>query len=290
MNVQGRDLGIMTPQLMSCGLALAGFLTCLPAFAQEPPATVPTPPAAPAPRPVLENNGKPILLPFQCTSEDVHAAGLTCSEDDPCAVFLELSAVQPAGSRIIVAGNLHSSAVTLFSVLLVTADEGHTWREAHERLRGAALDHVQFLDAETGWISGETMSPLALDPFLMLTTDGGATWRQRLILGDNPENRFGSIQQFSFAAKDSGTLIIDRGQGSDEDRYELYESPNAGESWTIKESSSKALKLKTAPRVADDWRLRADARSQAYHVEHRQGQRWVSVGSFAVKAGVCKPD
>ena len=134
------------------------------------------------------------------------------------------------------------------------------------------------------------MSPLALDPFLMLTTDGGTTWRQRLVLGDNPENRFGSIQQFSFGAKDSGTLIIDRGQGSDEDRYELYESPNAGESWTIKESSNKALKLKTPPRVPDDWRLRADGPTQAYHVEHRQGPRWVSVASFAVKVGACKPE
>ena len=114
------------------------------------------------------------------------------------------------------------------------------------------------------------MSPLALDPFLLLTTDGGATWRQRLILGDNPENRFGSVQQFSFTAKDSGSLIIDRGQGSDEDRYELYESPNAGESWTIKESSSKALKLKSPPVLPAGWRIRADAATQAFHIEHQQ--------------------
>ena len=275
------------------GLALAGLLACSTAVAQEAPPAVPAAqqtPAAPAPNPVLENTGKPILLPFRCTGEDIQSAGLTCTEDEPCPVYLELSAVQPAANRIVLAGNLHSSAVTLSSVLLVTSDEGHTWREAHERLRGATLEHIQFLDAETGWISGETMSPLALDPFLLLTTDGGLTWKQRLVLGDNPENRFGSVQQFSFSAKDSGTLIIDRGQGGDEDRYELYESPNAGESWTIKESSSKALKLKTPPRVTDDWRLRADGPTQAYHVEHRQGQRWESVASFAVKTGACKPE
>ena len=289
--LQSGNLGIMTLRLMSCGLALAGFLTCCRHSRRStPPAAPPPVPAAPAPIRSWRITENRSCCRFNAPAKMCMPPGLTCSEDDPCAVYLELSAVQAAGSRIVVAGNLHSSAVTLFSVLLVTSDEGRTWREAHERLRGAALDHVQFLDAETGWISGETMSPLALDPFLMLTTDGGATWRQRLILGDNPENRFGSIQQFSFAAKDSGTLIIDRGQGSDEDRYELYESPNAGESWTIKESSSKALKLKTPPQVADDWRLRADARSQAYHVEHRQGQRWVSVASFAVKAGVCKPE
>jgi hypothetical protein len=274
-------------------LAVAGLLACWTVVAQEAPPAAPAvqeTPAAPAPNPVLENTGKPIVLPFRCTGEDIQAAGLTCSEDEPCPVYLELSAVQPAGNRIVLAGNLHSAAVTLSSVLLVTSDEGHTWREAHERLRGATLEHIQFLDAETGWISGETMSPLALDPFLLLTTDGGLTWKQRLVLGDNPENRFGSVQQFSFSAKDSGTLVIDRGQGGDEDRYELYESPNAGESWTIKESSSKPLKLKTAPRVTEDWRLRADGPTQAYHVEHRQGQRWESVASFAVKTGTCKPE
>src|ERR1051325_10299585 len=87
------------------------------AFAQEPP---PAKPAveAPAPPPVLENNGKPILLPFQCTEEDVQLSGLTCPEEDPCPVYLELSAVESVGNRILVAGNLHSPAVTMFSPLL----------------------------------------------------------------------------------------------------------------------------------------------------------------------------
>jgi len=271
-------------------LAVAGLLISFNIHAQEQPPPTVTPPTAPAQPPVLENTGKSIVLPFHCTSEDIQAAGLTCSEEEPCSVYLELSAVHATATRIVVAGNLHSSVVTLSSVLLSSSDDGRTWREVHERIRGAGLDHIQFLDAETGWISGETMSPLALDPFLLLTTDGGATWRQRLILGDNPENRFGSIQQFSFTAKDSGSLIIDRGQGSDEDRYELYESPNGGESWTIKESSSKGLKLKLPPPVAAGWRIRADAATQAFHVEHQQGQRWVSVAAFAVKVGVCKPE
>ena len=58
-------------------------------------------PAAPPPVPVLENTGKPILLPFRCTGEDIQAAGLTCSEEDPCPVYLELSAVQATGTRIV---------------------------------------------------------------------------------------------------------------------------------------------------------------------------------------------
>ena len=108
----------------------------------------------------------------------------------------------------------------------------------HERIRGASLDHIQFLDAELGWTSGQVLSPLPQDPFLLLTSDGGKTWRQRVIFS---ESRVGSIQQFHFSAKDSGSLIVDRGPGSEGGRYELYESPDAGETWTIRRNQRPAV-------------------------------------------------
>src|SRR5437763_1187757 len=200
------------------------------AFAQEGPPAKPAP-EAPVPPPVLENNGKPLLLPFHCSEEDIQLSGLTCSEEDPCPIYLELSAVESVGNRIFAVGNLHSPAVTIFSALIASDDAGHTWREAHERIRSAGLDRIQFLDGEIGWIAGERLSPLPQDPFLLLTSDGGKTWRQRSIFDEAAENRLGTIQQFFFAAKDSGSLIIDRGQGAEGDRYELYESPDGGESW-----------------------------------------------------------
>ena len=249
------------------------------AWAQE------QPPASPVP-PVLENAGKPMLLPFRCTEADVQWAGLSCSEDDPCPVYLEVAAVESAAGRIFAAGNIHSSAVTLYSVLLVSEDAGHTWREAHERIRGASLDRIQFLDAEMGWISGQVLSPLAQDPFLLLTPDGGKTWRQRAIFN---ESRFGSIQQFHFSAKESGSLIVDRGPGSEGGRYELYESPDGGESWTIRETSDRPLRLRPSPVAPSDWRARADGPTQSFHLERRQGERWVSVAAFAVKLGACQP-
>lgn len=246
-------------------------------------------PALPAPPPILENNGKPIVLPFACTAEDMQAAGLTCSEEDPCPVYLELTGVEPVGSRIFAAGNLHTQTVTLFSILLGTEDNGHSWREAHERLRGASLDRVQFFDPVTGWASGETLSPLAQDPFLLRTSDGGKTWRQHAVFDESAEDHFGAIQQFSFASRDEGSLIVDRGQGSDGDRYELYESSNGGESWGIRQSSNKALRLKQAPAVNSDWRIRADRQSAAFQLERRQGSAWNAVASFLVKVGSCKP-
>ena len=247
------------------------------------------PPANPVP-PVLENSGKPMLLPFHCTEDDVQWAGLSCSEDEPCPVYLELAAVEsgvPSGpGRVFAAGNIHSSAVTLYSVLLASEDAGHTWREAYERIRGASLDHIQFLDADLGWISGQALSPLPQDPFLLLTSDGGKTWRQRVIF---TESRVGSIQQFQFSAKDSGSLIIDRGPGSEDGRYELYESPDAGETWTIRETSDRPIRLKPSPVAPSEWRARADGPSQSFHLERHQGERWVSVAAFSVKLGACQP-
>jgi len=47
----------------------------------------------------IENTGKPMRLPFECTEADTQAASLNCSEQEPCAVFLELSSVEAAGNK-----------------------------------------------------------------------------------------------------------------------------------------------------------------------------------------------
>jgi photosystem II stability/assembly factor-like uncharacterized protein len=247
----------------------------------------PAPPPAPA---VLENTGKPMSVGFTCTAEDMQAAGLTCSEQDPCPVYLDLTGVESEGTRIFVTGNLHSPAVTLFSELLGSTDGGHTWRELHEHIRAASLDRIQFADSQNGWAAGEVFSPLPQDPFLLLTTDGGETWRERPVFGEDAEDHMGAVQQFWFTDKSSGKLIIDRGQGSGNDEYELYESLNGGESWTIRQSSPKPLRLPAeAGAEAGAWRLRADRATKSFQVEHRVGSEWRAVASFLVSAGVCKP-
>jgi photosystem II stability/assembly factor-like uncharacterized protein len=252
----------------------------------QPPAVTLTP--VPPPVPVLENTGKSMVLPYQCTADDLHWAGLSCTEDEPCPLFLELTAVESAGERILAAGNIHSTSITLSSVLLASDDNGHTWREAHPHIQGAGLDRFQFQDADTGWASGQVLFPLQQDPFLLLTTDGGKTWRQRAIFSESRESRYGSIQQFAFTSKSSGTLIVDRGRASDGDRYELYESPDGGESWTIQETSTKPLALKRPSVPSADWRVRADGPTSSFHIEHRQGPRWISVAGFSVKLAPCK--
>jgi hypothetical protein len=266
----------------SPAIVLLTVLAAVATWAQE------QPPANPAP--VLENFGKPMLLPFRCTADDVQWAGLSCSADEPCPVYLELAAVEsgvpPVPGRVFAAGNIHSLEATLYSVLLVSEDDGHTWREAHERIRGASLDRIQFLDAELGWISGQALSPLPQDAFLLLTSDGGKTWREHAIFS---ESRVGSIQQFYFSAKDSGSMIVDRGPGAEGGRYELYESSDAGESWTMRQTSNQPLKLKPAPVAPSQWRVRTDGPTESYRLERRRGERWVSEAAFAVKLGVCQP-
>jgi hypothetical protein len=253
-------------------------------------AQAPSPSPAAAPKPpdlsLLTNNGEPIRVPFQCSMDDMEWAGMSCSEQEPCPVYLELAALESVGNRIFVAGNIHSNAVTMYSVLLTSDDAGKTWREPYDRLRGAELDHIQFIDYETGWVSGQVLVPFAQDPFMLITSDSGKTWRKRPVFG---ENRAGTIAQFWFSSRTSGTLLIDRSQSGDDSRYELYESMTGGESWMLRETNDKQIKLKHVFVPNTDWRIRADGASKSFRIERRQGEKWTTLASFLVPIAACKP-
>jgi hypothetical protein len=213
-------------------------------------------------------------------------AGMSCSMEEPCPIYLELSAVDAIGNKVYAAGNIHSQTVTLYSVLLGSDDLGHSWQEVHPRIRGAGLDRVQFADLENGWVGGEALSPLPQDPFLLLTNDGGKSWRPQPVFS---ETRVGSIQQMQFRSKNEGSLVIDRGQGSETERFELYESLNGGQSWNIKESSRRPIALKDVSSSPVLWRVQADGPSQSYRIEHQQGGRWTAVSEFSVSLEPCRP-
>jgi hypothetical protein len=223
---------------------------------------------------------------YACPAEDAEKFGLTCSEDEPCDIFLELASVEGVGSTIFAAGNLHTLATTLYGVLLTSGDSGKTWTEPNPRIPAAALDQVQFPDFQHGWASGVTLEPLARDPFFLATADGGKTWRRRPVFN---ETHYGSIQQFWFDSAKSGELILERSQGS-ATVYETYETANGGDSWNIKEAGSKTPKLAKAPaRDSATWRVRTDSASKTNRVERRNARGgWDVVASFAVRAGVCK--
>jgi len=229
-----------------------------------------------------------MVVPFECTAEDVQSAGFSCSEEAPCPIYLELSAATAKGNKYYVVGNIHSDAVTLYSVLLGSEDAGATWQEIHPRIRLSGLDHLQFLDADTGWAGGQQLFPLPQEPFVLLTSDAGKNWRQQPVLGEDADKRYGSIQEMHFSSKTDGGVIIDRSQGGDAGPFALYESPDGGASWSLKEQNAKPLHLKGAPDQDADWRMRVDPGAKAFLLEERRGERWISHAAFSVNLGMCK--
>jgi hypothetical protein len=247
------------------------------------PAPQPTPPAK------LQNTGKPMQVATQCTDDDIQTLGLSCTREDPCALFLELSGIESTGARLFISGNVHTASTTVHSILLASEDGGQFWTEPVSRIRSGIIDQIQFTDLESGWISGSLLLGTPRDPFFLITNDGGKNWRKRNVFS---ESRNGTIEAFWFDSRKDGMLLIDRVQtGGEGGRYELYESRTAGDSWSIREISPKPLKLKRPlmEPEARGWRLRADPASKSYRVERRDAERWQPVASFLVATGSCRP-
>ena len=260
------------------------FATATLLCAQDQPPAEATAPSPAAPQ-ALINNGKPITLPFECSGEDIRFAGLACSEEDPCPLYLEIAAAEGAGGRIFAAGNIHSESVTLYSVFLASEDGGHTWNPAFSPARAVALDHIQLLQG-SGWVSGQVEFPFAQDPFFLVTSDSGATWQRHSVFSDT---HFGSILQFGFDSRNSGVAVVDLGPDSEGGRYARYETEDGGATWSVKELSKKPIALKKPPAPDPFWRVRIDSALHAYRIERNQSGRWTSVSDFSVKLPACKP-
>jgi hypothetical protein len=224
----------------------------------------------------------PIKFSYACPPSDLDAFGLTCSEQEPCPVFLELASVEGLASRLLVTGNLHTQATTLFGILLASDDGGESWAELNGRLRAAALDQIQFVDAEHGWIAGLILDPLPRDPFLLATIDGGKDWIRIPVFR---ETHYGSIQQFWFDSAKSGELILESGN-----KVELYQTTTGGESWTLKESGTRPISLSNVhPRDNATWRVGADAVAKTNRVERKSSAgTWETVATFPIQVGECK--
>jgi hypothetical protein len=237
----------------------------------------------------LQNTGAPIRVDFQCSDEDLRLTGLDCTAEHPCPTYLELSAAESAGDRIFLAGNIHTASTTLCTILLASEDGGKNWREPHDRIRAGILEQIQFFDFGTGWVGGQLIGARPHDPFLLLTTDGGRTWRRRPVV---EESRIGAIERFWFDSRESGTVWLDRSQSGERDsRYERYESMTGGESWMLREVSSRPI-LQEQQRVGQastGWRLRPHAATSSYRVERRGGDGWQSIASFLIHVGECGP-
>ncbi len=232
----------------------------------------------------LENSGKPMRVVYECMAADTQAAGLGCSEEDPCPVYLELANVEALGNKIFVTGNLHTPMATLYSVLLASEDNGTTWTEPHPRERASGLDQIQFVDFQNGWISGANLTGAPRDPFLLVTTDGGKTWKEHPIF---EETRVAAIESFWFDSATNGALLIDA--RLDNGKRELYDTRTGGESWVIRQTSENSIRSPREKQAsAAGWRVRTDAATHSYVIEKSENNRWQKVASFLVNIASCK--
>ncbi|MGO9240795.1 MAG: WD40/YVTN/BNR-like repeat-containing protein [Bryobacteraceae bacterium] len=266
---------------------LACTLTAGMARGQTPPApppeVVPAPAAAPAP-PVYNYSGQPIVLQAACADAELNDFGLICSAEEPCPLYLELASIEAAGAKVFIAGDFHTETETLWSVLLVSADQGRTWSEAQARMRRVALDQMQFPDAATGYVAGRSAGSLARDPFLLRTTDGGQSWKRLPLFEDGA---VGLIESLHFESATQGAVEVDRGRPG-AGRYEILESMTGGDAWTVRETGATRPRI-TAVAPAADWRISVAAASKALRIERRQGEAWRKAAEFAVAAGACRP-
>jgi photosystem II stability/assembly factor-like uncharacterized protein len=224
---------------------------------------------------------EPFHLAFTCTEEDTREAGLTCAEDEPCPVYLELSGVEAFLNRIFVVGNLHTSEATLYSILLASDDNGKTWTEPVERIRFASLEQIQFIDFQNGFIGGAHLQGVPRDPFFLITHDGGKTWQRRPVFEDS---HFGVIEKFWFDSLTNGTLLIDTKQ-----QHELFITETGGSSWSLEQSGKQVIRFPHPSRAPDQSvRLRPEAKTHGYRLEKRQGDKWSGIGDFPVDAGKCR--
>jgi len=233
---------------------------------------------------VIENAGKPLAVPFHCDAEKLDEAGLSCSPEEPCRIYLELSGVEVVGAKVFLTGNLHTATTTLESIVLVSADNGHTWTEPYERMPFTSLEGVQFIDFQRGWIAGETVQPVPRNPFFLITGDGGKTWRRLPVF---EEDHPGAVEGFWFGSRDGGRLLID--SGAPADRHELYETTTGGTDWVLRSRSSAPVALHAGhPRDgATDWRIHAERNPSTYRIERRAGGAWQPLAEFLIEPASC---
>jgi len=234
----------------------------------------------------LTFSGEPLVLPLACWEEDLLRAGLVCNDVTACSLVMELVAIGELGNTVFVMGNVHADAGTVSSVILSSDDSGKTWTEPLGRIPGGSLEVFRTVDAKHGWIGGQQWeadsSPV---PFLLSTRNGGKRWVDRYLWEE--DNRNGMVLEFDFEDPRHGFLIIER-TNADVDPFELYETKTGGSSWNIREVTSEEPTIPFDPIQAEDrWRLRSETSSDAYWVEHREGDEWKPVASFAPKVGIC---
>ncbi len=234
------------------------------------------------PPPPPTYSGDPVRLPAACASLD---EGI-CTASRPCPLSLELLGVAEIGERLIVFGDQRTTESNAASVLFASDDRGLTWVRAAEPVAGAALERAAFPDAEHGFIAAyEDQGGVALQPFLLVTADGGMSWR-RWDVSPGAGGRFGSIVDMRFDSPKHGQVVVERSAAVG-DRFERYETFNAGRSWSIRQLSSDRPRIPGGLRMVEEPAWRVAHGPNEWRIENRVGDDWALVARFAEALGHC---
>ena len=173
----------------------------------------------------------PVHVDYTCTQEDFDSFGLTCSEPQPCAVFFEISAVDAFGSRIVVAGDIHTATTTFYGVLLTTEDGGDSW---YEPSRACVPPRSNSFNHRRTRLAQRTTPGTAAEGSILPDHDPKAekTGAQRPLFG---ETRFGAIAHFRFESALTRRLIFDDSVGK-ATHQELYATMNGGENLEMRQN------------------------------------------------------
>jgi len=226
------------------------------------------------PPPPPTYSGDPVQMPAVC-SEGA----------DPSRQELEILGAVETETRIFVFGDYRTRGETLRSLLLMSEDDGESWMETGEAVEAGTLDAASFVDAESGWISGyQEEGPGRLRPFLLATDDGGSSWRRREV-SPGSEERFGTIVDFRFDTAKHGYAVVER-TAAGADQFELYETFNAGRSWSIRQIVPERPRIPGGRRIVTTKTWRAELEGDAWNVT-REGTSDPLIGRFATAVGDC---
>ena len=230
-------------------------------------------------------------LSTTCEVDRLEYAGIRCSTDRPCELFVELVSVASQGNWVVLAGEVHTADATYESVVLSSADGGVTWIESSERIAAGGIESISIIDAQTAFVAGQQGDTATGEiPFLLVTEDGGVSWEERTVSAGG-EKVEGLVVAFQADTTSHGYLILEQ-LAATSDPYRLYETYTGGLSWSIRQISADKPQI-PGPRLAlrtEDWSIRPDSSSGEYIVAKRSSSEssgWAEQGRFSGAVGSC---
>jgi hypothetical protein len=235
--------------------------------------------------------GPVVTLSTVCDVDRLEYAGIRCSAERPCDLFLELVSIASEGDWMVLAGEVHTSAATYESVVLTSKDGGATWTESADRVAAGGIESISIVDAQTAFVAGQQGDTATGEmPFLLVTDDGGKSWETRTV-ETGGEKVEGLVVAFQADTTSHGYLTLEQ-LAATGDPYRLYETYNGGRSWSIRQISADKPQI-PGPRLAlrtEDWSVRPDSASGEFIVAKRSSSAlsgWADRGRFAGTVGAC---